>query len=69
VDYDRDANRHLAFGGGHHLCIGAHLARLEVRVALEEFHRRIPDYRIADGAEIHFSGGIRQADHVPLVWP
>lgn len=68
VDFTRDPNPHLAFGGGHHLCIGAHLARLELRVALEELHRRIPDYRIADGAEIHFSPGIRQADRLPLVW-
>lgn len=69
VDFTRDPNRHVAFGGGHHLCLGAHLARLELRVALEEFHRRIPDYRIADGTEIHFSPGIRQADRLPLVWP
>jgi cytochrome P450 len=66
VDFARDPNRHLAFGGSHHLCLGAHLARLELRVALEEFHRRIPDYRIADGADVHYSTGIRQAEHLPL---
>lgn len=66
VDFHRDPNRHVAFGGGPHLCLGAHLARLELRVALEELHARIPDYRIADGAEVHFSTGIRQADHLPL---
>jgi cytochrome P450 len=68
VVFDRSANRHLAFGGGPHRCLGSHLARLELRVALEEFHRRIPDYRIADGAEIHFSTGIRQAEKLPLVF-
>ena len=68
VDFSRDPNRHLAFGGSHHLCLGAHLARLELRVALDEFHRRIPDYKIADGAEIHYSLGIRQAEHLPLVF-
>jgi cytochrome P450 len=68
VDFARDPNRHLAFGGSHHLCLGAHLARLELRVALDEFHRRIPDYRIADGAEIHYSLGIRQAENLPLVF-
>ena len=69
VDVNRDPNHHLAFGAGPHLCLGAHLARLELRVALEEFHRRIPDYRIAAGAEIHYSPGIRQANSLPLVWP
>ncbi len=68
VDYSRDLNRHMAFGGGNHKCLGAHLARLELRVALEELHRRIRDYRIPDDAEIHFSPGIRQPDHLPLVW-
>jgi cytochrome P450 len=68
VDFTREPNRHVAFGGSHHLCLGAHLARMELRVALEELHRRVPDYRVADGAEIHFSPGIRQADHLPLVW-
>ena len=68
VDLGRTPNRHLAFGAGNHLCLGAHLARLELRIALEEFHRRIPDYRIADDAEVHFSPGIRQADHLPIVF-
>src|SRR5205807_6736540 len=68
LDLTRDPNHHLAFGAGPHLCLGAHLARLELRVGLEEFHRRIPDYRIADGAEIHYSPGIRQAASLPLVW-
>jgi len=68
VVFGRDPNKHVAFGGSHHLCLGAHLARLELRVALEELHARIPDYRIADGADIHFSPGIRQANHLPLVW-
>lgn len=68
ADLDRDPNRHLAFGGGNHLCLGAHLARLELRLALEGLHRRIPDYRIPDDVEIHYSPGIRQADHLPLVF-
>jgi cytochrome P450 len=68
VDFERSANRHLAFGGGPHRCLGSHFARLELRVAIEEFHRRIPEYRIKDGVEIHYSAGIRQADHLPLVW-
>jgi len=68
VDFGRDPNRHLAFGGSHHLCLGAHLARLELRVALEELHARIPDYRLAEGADLHYSPGIRQTAKLPLVF-
>jgi len=68
VDFGREPNRHLAFGGSHHLCLGAHLARLELRVALEELHARIPDYRIAEGADIRYSPGIRQTAKLPLVF-
>ena len=57
VDLDRSQNRHLAFGAGPHRCLGSHLARLELRTALEEFHAQIPDYRIPDGADIKIHGG------------
>jgi cytochrome P450 len=66
---DRESNRHLAFGGGPHRCLGSHLARMELKVSLEEFHKRIPDYEIVDGTELHFSPGIRQAENLPLVFP
>ena len=68
VILDRERNRHLAFGGGPHRCLGSHLARLELRVALEEFHRRIPDYELAPGTELEFSPGIRQAEGIPLLF-
>src|SRR5690606_6879910 len=51
VRFDRDVNRHLAFGGGVHRCLGSHLARRELRVALEQWHRRIPDYELKPGIE------------------
>jgi cytochrome P450 len=68
ADFARESNRHLAFGGGPHRCLGSHLARLELRVAIEELHRRIPDYRIAPDAEVNLSPAIRQAASLPIVW-
>jgi cytochrome P450 len=46
VDFDRSDNRHINFGVGPHRCLGSHLARMELRVALEEITRILPDYRI-----------------------
>ena len=57
-----------AFGGGPHRCLGSHLARLELQVALQEWHRRIPDYELAPGAELAYSPGIREIEHLPLVF-
>ncbi len=68
IDFERERSINLAFGGGPHLCLGINLARLELRVALEEWHRRIPDYSVPAGTVIAHSPGIRQADHLPLVW-
>ena len=67
VRWDREVNRHLAFGGGVHRCLGSHLARLELRVALREWHRRIPDYGIAPGAELVYTAGIRTLECFPMV--
>jgi cytochrome P450 len=68
VDFRRDPNRHLAFGGGVHRCLGSHLARLELRVALREWHRRIPRYRLKPGAELVYTGGLRSLAELPLVF-
>ncbi|MFM8303753.1 MAG: cytochrome P450, partial [Actinomycetota bacterium] len=68
VDFGREKNRHVAFGAGPHRCLGSHLARMELRVAIEEFHKRIPDYRIQDDVELHFSPAIRQAVELRLEW-
>jgi len=68
VDFDRTHNRHLAFGGGPHRCLGSHLARLELRVALEVLHQRIPNYAIKPGETPRYSPAIREVQHLPLVW-
>jgi cytochrome P450 len=47
MKFDRLLNNHLSFGGGRHRCIGRHLARREMRIAFEEIHRRMPDYRLS----------------------
>ncbi|MFF0818220.1 cytochrome P450 [Rhodococcus sp. NPDC003318] len=65
---DRKPNNHLGFGAGPHRCLGSHLARFELRIALEEWHRRIPTYRLADDATITEFGRSSGPSAVPLVW-
>ena len=65
--WDREMNRHLAFGGGIHRCLGSHLARLELRVALREWHRRIPDYCVKPGVELDYTAGIRTLESFPML--
>jgi cytochrome P450 len=48
--WDRRIQRSLAFGRGQHFCLGYHVARLEIAVMVEEWLRRVPDYRIIDEA-------------------
>ena len=60
--------KHLAFGAGVHRCLGSHLARLELRTTLREWHKRIPHYEIAPGTELNFMFGLRQVDTLPLLW-
>jgi cytochrome P450 len=66
VRFDRETNRHLAFGGGIHRCLGSHLARQELRVALREWHKRIPDYSLEPGVELDYTTGIRSIERFPL---
>lgn len=69
VKFDRATNRHIAFASGIHRCLGSHLARLELRCALEEFHRRIADYRITPGDQPVYPGGtVRSVSHLPITF-
>jgi cytochrome P450 len=68
VRFDREVNRHFAFGGGVHRCLGSHLARLELRVALREWHLRIPEYAVAEGHTLAYTSGIRSIDHFPMTF-
>jgi cytochrome P450 len=69
VMFDRSVNRHVAFGAGPHRCVGSHLARAELRIAMEEWHRRIPDYAIEDGVELAVTPVIREIPYLPLRIP
>ncbi|MBW2269236.1 MAG: cytochrome P450 [Deltaproteobacteria bacterium] len=53
-DVEREKNQHAAFGWGTHFCVGASVARLELRLMFEELMKRIPDMRLAPGAELQF---------------
>jgi cytochrome P450 len=66
LDLNRHMPRHLGFGVGAHFCIGAHLARLETEVVLDEMLRRSPGYELA--GEIHYENimSVRSLHSVPI---
>ncbi|MFD0690724.1 cytochrome P450 [Actinomadura fibrosa] len=67
-DVHRDIDRHVSFGFGRHLCLGASLARLETRVAFEELLKRFPDFHFDEtGVERHYSGNVRGLSSLPLL--
>ena len=53
VVIDREVNRHAAFGLGIHRCLGSHLARMELRIALEVWLERVPVFSLADPGAVH----------------
>jgi cytochrome P450 len=64
---DREVNRHAAFGLGIHRCLGSNLARLELRVAVEEFIAAFPDFELAINEEVKWSvGQIRGPRELPV---
>jgi cytochrome P450 len=69
VILDRAENRHMAFGVGIHRCLGSNLARMELRVALEEWLRRIPRFTLSDPEAVTWSQGtVRGPRHVPVTF-
>ena len=65
---ERGVNPHIAFGLGPHRCLGMHLARRELAIALAEWHRRIPDYRLASADTLEERGGQLSLNSLPLAW-
>ncbi len=67
---DRGPNRHLSLGHGIHRCLGAHLIRVEARVAIGEFLKRIPDFALDADKECEWlMGQVAGMLHVPIVFP
>lgn len=70
VIIDREHNRHVAFGAGIHRCAGSNLARMELRVAIEEFISRIPTFSLDPSSEVTWAGGqVRGPRHAWVTFP
>ena len=69
VIIDRAVNPHIAFGVGIHRCAGSNLARMEMRVSIEEWLKRIPDFRLEDPDVVTWAGGqVRGPRSMPVVF-
>ena len=67
VDFDRADIEHLGFGAGRHRCIGMHLAKAQLLVALEEIHKAIPDYRLMENRPLRrYTGTLRGTNELWL---
>ena len=67
VILDREVNKHAAFGLGIHRCIGSHLARMELRVALEVWLARLPEFSLDDPDAVTWSHGqVRGPRSIPV---
>src|SRR5436305_3057874 len=69
VVIDRKENRHAAFGLGIHRCVGSNLARMEMQVAIEEWLKRIPDFRLDPAGKVSWSEGtVRGPRQLPVLF-
>ena len=69
VNFHRPRQTVLAFTVGVHSCMGAHLARLEIKIALQEWLKRIPEFSLKPGTQVEYRpGGVVGPEAVPLVW-
>ena len=70
LDFDRPMPKHWIFGAGTHRCLGSHLARLEIRVLLEEWTKTFPAMGIENNQAIEAEGGglVWTPKALPLVW-
>lgn len=64
---DREHNRHVAFGAGIHRCAGSNLARMEMKVAIQEFLARVPHFELDGSKEVTWAGGqVRGPRNIPI---
>jgi cytochrome P450 len=69
IDLERENNRHVAFAYGPHRCLGSHLARRELVIAMEEWLARIPPFRVAEGtAPLTYGGHVFGIEDLTLAW-
>lgn len=69
VDIARKSTKHFAFAAGPHFCLGSHLARRELTIALETWTQALPPFRLKEGEKIRArGGGVFGIDYLPLCW-
>ena len=68
ISFERKVNPHMTFATGPHRCLGSHLARHELAVALRIWHEMIPHYRIPESTDLTYHGAVLAIDALPLEW-